>query len=219
MLCNHSDMKDLGKASFVLGIKIFRDRTNHVLQLSQRAYIDQILKRFDMHNYSPRGVPVMKGEIFSKDQCPKNARERMAMKYVRYSPAVGSLMYAQVYTRLDIVFVVDVLGKFMSNPSLIHYQAIKKVFRYLQGTEDHMLTYRRTNFLDVVGYSDAYFKGCVDDKKSTIRYIFFMLGGTVSWRSANQSMTASSTMEAEYVACYEATHHIVWQKILFVIQE
>ena len=53
MLCNHFDMKDLGEASFVLGIKIVRDRTNHVLQLSQRAYIDRILKRFDMHNCSP----------------------------------------------------------------------------------------------------------------------------------------------------------------------
>ena len=71
-------------------------------------------------------------------------------------------------------FVVGVLGKFMSNPSLIHYQVVKKVFRYLQGTKDHMLTYRRTNSLDVVGYSDADFKGCVDDKKYTTRYIFFM---------------------------------------------
>ena len=58
MLCNHFDMKDLGEASFVLGIKIVRDRTNHVLQLSQRTYIDRILKRFDMHNCSPRSVPL-----------------------------------------------------------------------------------------------------------------------------------------------------------------
>ena len=119
-------------------------------------------------------VPFTKGERLSKDQCPKNDRERMTMKNVRYSLQVGSLMYAQVCTRLDIAFVVGVLGRFMRNPSLIHYQAVKKVFRYLQGTKDHMLTYRRTNSLDVVGYSDADFKGCVDDKKSTTRYIFVM---------------------------------------------
>ena len=117
-------------------------------------------------------MPVTKGERLSKDRCPKNDRERMVMKNVRYSSAVGSLMYAQVYTRPDIAFTVGVLGRFMSNPSLIHYQAVKKVFRYLQGTKDHMLTYRRTNSLDVVGYSDAYFKGCVDDKKSTTGYIY-----------------------------------------------
>ena len=66
MLCNHFDMKDLGEGSYVLGIKIVPDRTNHVLQLSQRAYIDRILKRFDMYNFSPRSVLAMKGERLSK---------------------------------------------------------------------------------------------------------------------------------------------------------
>ena len=66
MLCNHSDMKDLGETSFVSSINIVRDRTNHVLQLSQRAYIHRrILKRFDMHNFSPRSVLVTKGETLS----------------------------------------------------------------------------------------------------------------------------------------------------------
>ena len=67
MLCNHFDMKYLGEASFVLGIKIVRVRTNHVLQLSQRAYNDRILKRFDMHNCSLRSVSTTKGERLSKD--------------------------------------------------------------------------------------------------------------------------------------------------------
>ena len=73
-----------------------------------------------------------------------------------------------------------------------------------------MLTYRRTNSLNVVGYSDTDFKGCVDDKKSTTGYIFAMARGTVSWWSAKQSVTASLTMEAKYVACYEATRHAIW---------
>ena len=93
-----------------------------------------------MHNCSLRSVPVTKGERISKDQCPKNDKERMEMKNVRYSSAVG------------------VLGRFMSNLGLIHYQGVKKVFRYLQGTKYHMLTYRCTNSINVVGYSDANFK-------------------------------------------------------------
>ena len=129
-----------------------------------------------MHNCSPRSVLITKGERLSKDSCPKNDRERMTMKNVRYSSAVGSLMYAQVC----IAFVVGVLGRFMGNLGLIHYQAVKKVFRYLQCTKHHMLTYQRTNSLDVVGYSDADFKGCVDDKKSTIEYIFVMVKRVVS---------------------------------------
>ena len=183
MLCNHFDMKDLGEASFVLGIKIVQDRTNHMLQLPQRTYIDRILNRFDMYNCSLGSVLATKCEILYKDQCPKNDRERMAMKNVHYSSTVGSLMYAQVYTWPKIAFAVSVLGRFMSNSGLIHYQVVKKVFRYLQGTKDHMLTYRHTNSLDVVGYSDADFKGYVDDKKSTTGYIFIIVGGVVSWWS------------------------------------
>ena len=170
-----------------------------------------------MHNCSLGSVSITNGERLSKDQCPKNDREMMKMKHVCYSLIMGSLMYAQDCTRPYISFVVSVLGRFMSNPCLIHYQVVKKVFRYLQGTKDHMLIYRRTDSLNVVGYNDADFKGCVDDKKSTTRYVFFMVGGVVSWWSAKQFVTTSSTMEAEHMTCYETTRYVVW--LLFVIWE
>ena len=73
-----------------------------------------------------------------------------------------------------------------------------------------MLTYRRTDTLDVVGFSDSDSTSCVDDKKSTSRYIFMMVRGAVSWKSVKQMLTDSSTIEAEYVACYEATCHSIW---------
>ena len=73
-----------------------------------------------------------------------------------------------------------------------------------------MLTYRRTNTLGVVGFSDSDYAGCVDDKKSTSGFIFMMAKGAVSWKSVKQTLIASSTMEVEYVACYEATCHAIW---------
>ena len=86
----------------------------------------------------------------------------------------------------------------------------KKVLRYLQGTKDLMLTYRCTNTLGVVGLSDSDYVGCVDDKKSTSSYIFMMVEGAISWKSVKQTLIASSTMKAGYVACYEATCHAIW---------
>ena len=86
----------------------------------------------------------------------------------------------------------------------------KKVLRYLQGTKDLMLTYRHTDTLEVVGFSDSDYAGYVDDKKSTSGYIFLMLEGFVSWKSVNQTLIASCTMEPEYMACYEATCHAIW---------
>ena len=73
-------------------------------------------------------------------------------------------MYAQVCTRPDIAFVVGMLGRYLSNPKSQHWKAAKKVLRYLQGTKDLMLTYRRTNILDVVGFCDVDFAGYINDK-------------------------------------------------------
>ena len=137
------DMKDMGDASYVIGIKIHRDRHQGTLGLSQEAYINKILERFRMKDCSPSVAPIMKGDKFNLNRCPKNDLEREKIKDIPYASAVGSLMYAQVCTRPDIVFVVGMLGRYQSNPGLDHWRAAKKVLRYLQGTKDYMLMYKR----------------------------------------------------------------------------
>ena len=132
------------------------------------------------------------------------------MKNILYASIVGSIMYAQTCTRPDISFVVGMLGRYQSNPGLDHWKAAKKVLRYLQGTKDHILTYRRSNQLEVIGYSDSDYAGCIDTRKSTFGYIFLLAGGAISWKSAKQSVIAASTMEAEFVACFEATIQGLW---------
>ena len=102
------------------------------------------------------------------------------------------------------------LGRYQSNPGIDHWKAGKKVLRYLQGTKDYMLTYKRSSHLEVVGYSDSDYAGCVDSRKSTFGYMFLLAGGAVSWKSGKQSVIATSTMEAEFVACFEATVHALW---------
>ena len=106
------------------------------------------------------------------------------MKNIPYTSAVGSLMYAQVCTRPDIAFVVGVLGRYQSNPGIDHWRDAKKVIRYRKGTKDYMLMYRRTDSLEVIGYSDSNFVGCVDSCKSTSGSIFKLADEVVSWRSA-----------------------------------
>ena len=70
--------------------------------------------------------------------------------------------------------------------------------------------YKQTSNLEVVGYSDSDFVGSVDSRKSTSGCIFILVGGAISWRSIKQTMTATSTMEAEFISCFEATSHGVW---------
>nr|CAN69554.1 hypothetical protein VITISV_009019 [Vitis vinifera] len=154
-------MKDMGEASYVIDIKIHRDRFQGILGLSQETYINKVLERFRMKNCSPSVSPIVKGDRFNLDQCPKNDLEREQMKNIPYASAVGSLI----------------------NPGNDHWKAAKKVMRYLQGTKDYKLMYRRTNNLEVVGYLDSDFAGCVDSHKSTSGYIFILAGGAISWRS------------------------------------
>ena len=104
------------------------------------------------------------------------------------------------------------LERYQRNPGMDHWRAAKKVMRYLQGTKDYMLMYRQMDNLDMVGYSDADFAGRVDSCKSKSGYIFIMAGGAVSWRSVKQTLIATSTMEDEFVSCFEATSQGVWLK-------
>ena len=89
---------------------------------------------------------------------------------------------------------------------------IKKALRYLQGTKGLRLTYRRSDSLHIEGNSDSNFVKEVDDRKSTSSYVFTLVGGAISWKSSKQTVTTSSMMHAEFIACYEATGQVNWPK-------
>ena len=96
------------------------------------------------------------------------------MKTVPYALAVRSLQYAQVCTLPDLTFVIGLLSRFQSNLGTEHWKLVKKVLRYLQGTKSLMMTYRRSDSLHIVGYSDSGYAG--DDRKSTSGYVFTLVG-------------------------------------------
>ncbi|XP_074314464.1 secreted RxLR effector protein 161-like [Silene latifolia] len=171
----------MGEASYVIGVEISRDRSQRTLGLSQKAYIMKVLERFNMVKCNPNDVPIQKGDKFSL-----------------------------ICTRPDISLAVGMLGRYQSNPGMGHWSAAKKVLRYLKGTMNKMLTYRHTDQLEVIGYADSDFGGCVDSRKSTFGYVFALAGEAISWKSAKQTIIASSTMEAEFVACFEATIQALW---------
>ncbi|CAA7051374.1 unnamed protein product [Microthlaspi erraticum] len=99
------------------------------------------------------------------------------MQNYPYASLVGSLMYAQVCTRPDISHAVGMLGRFQSNPGLAHWKAAKKVLRYLKGTRNNMLTYRKSTHPQMVGFSDSDFGGCHDSRHCTLGYVYLLCGG------------------------------------------
>jgi hypothetical protein len=101
------------------------------------------------------------------------------MKQIPYTSVIESLMYAQVCTRSDIIFVIGILGRQQTDPKMDHLKAAKKVLRHLQWTKDYMLTFRKLTNLEVINYSDSDFSNCVDSKKSKSSYIFMLAGGLI----------------------------------------
>jgi hypothetical protein len=139
-----------------------------------------MLKRYGMDKCATTHVPFAKGDKFGLHQFPKNQLELDQMKNISYASAVGSIIYAQVCTRPDLAFVARMLGRYQSNPGEVHRKGAKKALHYCQGTKEIMLTYKRSEKLEIVGYSDADFAGCVDSRKSTSGYIFTLTGGAIS---------------------------------------
>ena len=124
-LSSKFDMKDLGNASFVLGIQIYRDRSRGILGLSQNSYIDKLLSRFGMSNCALGDTLVAKDDKFSWHQCMRNELKMKNMERFPYASAVGSLMYAQVCTRSDIAYNVGMLGRYLSNLGMDRWKKAK----------------------------------------------------------------------------------------------
>ena len=130
-LSKNFDMKDMGEASYVIGMNIYRERSRGILGLSQETYINKVLERFQMKICSLSLAPIVKGDRFSVDQCLQNNLKQQKMRHTLYASAIRSLMYAQVCTRPDIAYVVGVLGRYQSNSGVDHWKAAKKVMCYL----------------------------------------------------------------------------------------
>ena len=213
-LSSNFEIKDMGEAAYILGVKISRDRSKKLLSLSQESYINKILERFQMQHSKPIDTPIAKGEGLSRRMCPKTPQEEEYMKKVPYTSAVGSLMYAMMCTRPDICFAVGMVSRYQSNPGPVHWKAVKRILRYLKGTATYSLCYEG-NDMQLKGYTDADWGGDLDERKSASGYIFLLNNGAISWSSKKQSCIALSTMEAEFVAFSAAVQEALWLKSFF----
>jgi transposase InsO family protein len=222
-LSKRFDMKDLGEAQFILGIQIQRDRARRRISLSQSEYIKTILNRFDMAECKPVRSPMAVGTKLLREEpsTPSVIDHQQAdpqeddMAEVPYAQAVGALMYAAMGTRPDIAYCTTSLSQFMQKPTRTHWTALKRVLRYLKGTQQARLLYqpsadKQECSLDVHGYCDSDWGNDVSDRRSITGWAFLLHGCAVSWQSRKQRTTALSSVEAEYMAAAAATKEAVW---------
>ena len=210
-LAENFEMKDLGPAKQILGMRISRNRVEGTLKLSQEKYVEKLLDKFNVRDVKTRNTPLGTHLKLSKKKSSQTDEEERYMSRVPYASAVGSLMYAMVCTRPDIAHAVGVVSRFLSNPSKEHWEGVKWILRYLKGTSKMGLCFGKSS-LTLQGFSDADLGGDLDGRKSTTGYIFTLGGTAVSWKSKLQSRVALSTTEAEYVAMSEAAKEMLWLK-------
>ena len=138
-------MKDLGEAAYILGIKIYRDRSRRlIIGLSQSTYLDKVLKKFKMDQAKKGFLPVLQGVKLSQTQCPTTAEDREKMKVIPYASAIGSIMYAMLCTRPNVCLAISIAGRYQSNPRVEHWTAVKNILKYLKRTKDMFLVYEVT---------------------------------------------------------------------------
>ena len=105
-------MKDLGEAAYILGIRIYRDRSKRLIGLSQSTYIDKVLKRFNMHDSKKCLLPMSPGTFLSKTQSPVMTDEQKRMDEIPYASTIGSIMYAMICTRPDVSFALSATSRY-----------------------------------------------------------------------------------------------------------
>jgi hypothetical protein len=207
------EMNDLGELSYFLGIKIIRDRTLGVTQLSQAGYIDQALVKFGLENAPVVKIPLPTGLRFTLEDEPKCTPDEHAI----YRAIIGSTNWKAVWTSPEISFAVHYLSRFLTNPAKSHLKAAEHLLRYLKGTKNLGPIYRRdastapfpqaANIL--YGFSDSDYAGDSDTLRSTSGYLFLLNGAAVSWKTKRQDIVALSSTEAEFIALSRAGQHAI----------
>ena len=179
------------------------------MTVTQAGYIEQLLQRFEMSDCKSISTPADTHTKLTKSMC---SEQQPAVKFP-YREAVGCLMWLSVCSRPDITFHVNQVARFCDDAGKEHVQAVKRIFRYLAGTRDLKLTYGGSS-LELMGFCDSDYAGCLDTRRSTAGIILMLNGGPVYWSSKRMKTVAQSSTEAEYMALALASNDIRWHRQL-----
>nr|AFP55578.1 copia-type polyprotein [Rosa rugosa] len=197
------EMTDLGEMKYFLGVEIRQSAEG--IHLCQSKYAREVIERFGMGKSNPVRNPIVPGSKLSMEA------GGAVVDGTLFKQLVGSLMYLTA-TRPDLIYVVCLISRFMAHPREAHLSAAKRVLRYLKGTTELGVFYRRGVDDELVGYTDSDYAGDMDGKRSTSGFVFMLSGGAVSWSSRKQHVVTLSTTEAEYVAAAGCACQSVWMR-------
>ncbi|KAG7589765.1 GAG-pre-integrase domain [Arabidopsis suecica] len=201
VLAARFSLKDLGNLSYFLGMEAYRDTSG--LHLTQTKYITDLLVKTNMASCKPVSTPMC-----SNDRLTAFAGSVLDDP-TEFRTIVGSLQYL-LLTRPDIAFAVNRLSQYMHRPTTVHFEAVKRILRYLAGTPTKGIFFSRTTPLNLHAYSDADWAGNQDDYSSTGAYIVYLGKQPISWCSKKLKGVARSSTEAEYRSVAITASEVKW---------
>jgi hypothetical protein len=208
-------ISDLGEARFCLGIALDRDHSTRTIRLSQTALIDRIIHQFGLKDAVPVSTPMESGlHLSRRTHAPSNDAQRELMSRTPYRSLVGSLMYLAIGTRPDIAHAVQQLCRHLDCYGPVHWDAAKRVVRYLKGSRELQLVLGGDHPARLMGYTDSDYANCPDTRRSVSGYCFTLGSGMVTWSARQQKTVSLSTCEAEYVAASDAAKELAWIRTL-----
>jgi hypothetical protein len=193
-----------------VGVRIQRDRVQRTMSLHQSGYISRVLTRFGMMDATTTTSPADPAHKLTKDM----KSEVGQTTNFPYREAIGCLNYLAVMTRPDITFAVNKAAKFCEDPQSAHWQAVKRILRYLKLTIHIGITYSGTD-TSIATYCDGDYAGDLDTRRSTSGTVSIMNGGPITWNLSTQTVTALASTEAEYMAMSVAMKDILWLRRLW----
>ncbi|GJR07679.1 retrovirus-related pol polyprotein from transposon TNT 1-94 [Tanacetum coccineum] len=196
-------MSMMGQMSFFLGLQVSQSPGG--IFINQAKYALETLKKYGMDLSDPVDTPMVDRLKLDEDLMG------IPVDQTRFRGMVGSLMYLTA-SRPDLVFAVCMCARYQAKPTKKHFEAIKRVFRYLKGTINMGLWYPKDNAMSLTAYADADHAGCQDSRRSTSGSAQFLGDRLVSWSSKKQRSTAISTTEAEYIAMSGCCAQILWMR-------
>ncbi|KAH9782814.1 retrovirus-related pol polyprotein from transposon RE1 [Citrus sinensis] len=206
-------LKDLGKLSYFLGIKVLYDLDS--VYLSQMKYIRDLLARVERLECKGTYTPMSSSKDY---RLQKNIEGEMGY-YIEdpshYRSIVEGLQYL-VLTRPEIAYSVHKLSQYISSPTLQHLMGCKRVLKYLKETQDYGLKFVKQGKLKITAFTDADWGSDLDDRRSTGAYCVYLGNNLISWSSKKQSVVTKSSAESEYRALAAAVSEITWLKSLFL---
>ncbi|GJZ36534.1 putative ribonuclease H-like domain-containing protein [Tanacetum coccineum] len=200
-------MSMMGQMSFFLGLQVSQSPGG--IFINQSKYALEILMKYGMDTSDPVDTPMVDRSKLDEDPLG------IPVDQTRFRGMVGSLMYLTA-SRPDLVFVVCICARYQASPTKKHFEAIKRVFRYLRGTINWGLWYSKDTAMALMTYADADHAGCQDTHRSTSGSAQFLGDKLVSWSSKKQKITTISTTKAEYIAMSGCCAQILYAQILWM---